>query len=351
MSSRPDSRQLLRSEVQGSLSRLSQVESQLNWLSSSIAYIDSMSASLPSRFEALRKGGYVHRVSVEAQLKKLVDNWNSARAGVSSEVEALTGQLRGEINALKMEGNSLLQRINQPFLVEFAVRGEVALYNSKVNSFVSKANVQIGQARQGLAEVRGNFEKIEKVVGDAENALNAVASASFPLHENEHPLLCVKAKKLEPGEKVEGRVILTDQRLLFEVEREVVLERKLFIATKTKTERSLDLEVPLGLISSAQKGRVGLIAWEGVYIDLRPGYKFKAVVFDTKGDDTDKMVEAINYVLSGQADRDMTVVEVKPAEGPKAFLCIKCGAPLDVPTTRGVYEVVCKYCGTKNRLQ
>jgi DNA-directed RNA polymerase subunit RPC12/RpoP len=351
MSGRPDGRQILRSEVQSSLSRLSQVEGQLSWLSSSIAYIDSMCTSLPSRFESLRKGGFVHRVSVEMQLKKLVDNWNLTRAGITSEIESLTSQLRSEISALKMEGNSLLNRINQPFLVEFAVRGEVTLYNSKVNSFVSRANIQINQAKQGLGEVKENFEKVEKVVVDAENVLSVISSASFPLQENEHPLLSVKAKKLEPGEKCEGRIILTDQRLLFEVEREVVLERKLFIATKTKTERSLDLDVPLGLIASAQKGRVGLIAWEGVYVDLRPGYKFKAVVFDTKGDDTEKVVEAINYVLSGQADKDRTVLEVKPVEEPKAFFCIKCGAPLYVPTTRGIYEVECKYCGTRNRIK
>lgn len=220
-----------------------------------------------------------------------------------------------------------------------------------MNSFVSRANEQIIRVRKGLVEIRKDFEVVEKVVGDAENVLKAVASASFNLFENEYPLLCVNVKKLEPGEKREGRVIVTDQRLLFEIEREVVLERKLFIATKTKVERSLDLEVPLGLIASVQKGRVGLIAWEGVYIDLKPGYKFKAIVFDTNGDDTEKLIDVINYVISGESDRDKIVLESKSVEEPRAFFCIKCGAPLDVPTTRGIYEVICKYCGTKNRLK
>ncbi|MGB9727058.1 MAG: hypothetical protein ACPLZF_01500 [Nitrososphaeria archaeon] len=351
MSTRPDSRQILRSEVQNSLSNIMQVESQLNWLSSTISYIDSMTTILPPRFEGLRRGGYVHRVNVEKKMEKLVENWNLIRLTTVPEIESLSGQLKGEISRLKDEGNVLLNRLGQQFSPEFVLGGEVSVFSSKVNSFVSRANGQIIQARKGLMEIRRDFEEIEKVVGDAENVLKAVASASFNLLENEHPLLCVSVKKLEPGEKRDGRVIVTDQRLLFEVEREVVLEKKLFIATKTKIERSLDLEVPLGLIASAQKGRVGLIAWEGVYIDLRPGYKFKAIVFDTKGDDTGKLIDIINYVISGESDRDKIVLETKPVEGPKALFCIKCGAPLDVPTTRGLYEVECKYCGTKNRLK
>ncbi|MCX8188693.1 MAG: hypothetical protein N3F64_03210 [Nitrososphaeria archaeon] len=351
MSAQHDRRQHLRSEVQSSLSSLTQVESQLNWLTSSISYIDSMCISLPSRFEALRKSGYVHRVSVEEQLKKLVGDWNLTRSSISFDIESLTGQLKSEISILKSEGQSLLSRINQPFFVEFAIRGEIILYNTKVSTFTSKAYSQINQVKRGLVKVREDIEKVEKVVSDAEYVVNSIASASFMLKENEHPLLCVKAKKLEPAEKNEGKVTVTDQRLLYEVEKEVVLEKKLFIPTKTKTERKLDLEIPLGIISSVQKGRVGIIAWEGVYIDLKPGQKYKAIVFDTSGDDTEKLIDAINYVLSGQADRDMVLVEVKPVEGPKAFFCIKCGAPLDVPTTRGVYEVSCKYCGTRNKIQ
>lgn len=351
MSSAHDRRQQLRSEIQSSISSLSQVESQLNWLTSSIVYIDSMSASLPSRFEALRKHGYVHKVSAEEQLKKLVENWNMTRSSISFDIETLTGQLKSEIGMLKSEGQSILNRINQPFFAEFALKGEIMLYNTKVNTFTSKAYSQINQAKKGLVKIREDIEKVEKIVNDAEHAVDAVSSASFMLQENEYPLLCIKAKKLEPGEKNEGRVIVTDQRLLYEVEKEIVLERKFFIATKTKTERKLDLEVPLGIIKNVQKGRVGLIAWEGVYIDLHAGQKYSAIVFDTKGDDTEKLLEYINYVLSGQADRDKVMLEVKTVEEAKAFFCIKCGAPLDVPTTRGIYEVSCKYCGTRNKIK
>lgn len=348
-----DARQLLRSEVNRSLSNLSQIESQLNWLSASIAYIDSMTTSLPSRFKALRVNGFVHRVGVEHQLNELVEKWNTTRSGVSAEVDAFSQQLRSEVNALKSEGNNLLNRINQPFIIEFALRGEVMGYTSKVNSFTSKAQTQIDRARSGFSELRNNVEKIGKVVADAEEAVNAAQSASVAMMEKEHPILCVKAKKQSPGEKNEGRVIVTDQRIIYEVEKQVVLEKKLFIATKTKVDRVLDLEIPLGVVTEANKGRVGLIAWEGVYIELKQGQRFKEAVFDTSGDETEKLVEAINYVLSGQADKDKALVaaEEKVVEGPKAFFCLKCGAPLDIATTRGIAEVECKYCGTKNKVQ
>jgi len=348
-----DWRPALRSQVNHSLSELSQVEGQLNWLSGSIAYIDSMTTSLPSRFKALRTNGFVHRVGIENQLSNLINNWNMTRTGLSSNIDAFSQQLRTEISSLKSEGDELLNRINQPFALEFVLRGEIAIFNSKVDNFTSKAHGQINQAKSGFTELRQNIEKIESITNDAENSINSTQSASFALIEREHPILCIKAKKHEPGEKNEGRIILTDQRLLYETEKEVAIEKKFFIAIKTKTSRTLDLEIPLGIVKEAHKGRVGLIAWEGIYLELRPGQKFNQAIFDTTGDDTEKLIESIDYVLSGQADKDkaMIAVEEKPPEGPKAFLCIKCGAPLDVATTRGIAEVECNYCGTKNKIK
>ncbi|MGQ9781583.1 MAG: hypothetical protein ACUVQ8_04935 [Nitrososphaeria archaeon] len=348
-----DWRPALRAQVSQDLSKLLQVEEQVNWLSGSIAYVDSMTTSLPSRFKALRANGFVHRLSVEKQMNDLVGKWNITRLNLSTEVESFSKQLKTEIDSLKSEADVLLHKVNQPFTIEPLVRVEVASFNSRIGGFTSKASGQIEQARAGLTELRQSIEKIEKVVGEAEYSVKMAKSASFTLMEKEHPLLCVKAKKQEPGQKNEGRIIVTDQRLLYEVEREVVVEKKLFIATKTKIDRALDLEIPLGIVSGAHKGRVGLIAWEGVYIELRPGQKFKEAVFDTTGDDTEKLIETIDYVLSGQADKDMVVTEAeqRPVEGPKAFFCIKCGAPLDVATTRGISEATCKYCGTKNKIQ
>ncbi|MBC7092105.1 MAG: hypothetical protein H5T50_09415 [Nitrososphaeria archaeon] len=106
MSTSPDNRQILRSEVQRSLSNIAQVESQLNWLSSTISYIDSMSTVLPSRFDSLRSRGYIHRAGVERQLGKLVENWNLTRADIVSEIESLSSRLKSEIGQLKGEGMS-----------------------------------------------------------------------------------------------------------------------------------------------------------------------------------------------------------------------------------------------------
>ena len=227
------------------------------------------------------------------------------------------------------------------------------MYNSKVNGFTSKAYEQINQAKNGFGDIKQSIEKIESTINEAEKAVNAAMSASFALMEREHPILCIKVKKLEPGEKNEGRIIITDQRLLYETEKEVVVEKKLFIAIKTRMDRVLDLEIPLGVVTEVHKGRVGLIAWEGVYVELRPSQKYKEVIFDTTGDNTEKMVDPVNYVLSGQADKDKALIAVdeKPIEGPQAFLCIKCGAPLNVATTRGISDVECKYCGTRNKIQ
>jgi hypothetical protein len=98
---------------------------------------------------------------------------------------------------------------------------------------------------------------------------------------------------------------------------------------------------------------VGFVAWDGVYVEIKPRQKYKQAIFDSHGEDTEKLVGAIDYVLSGKADKDQVLKEAieKPPEGTKAFFCIKCGAPPNVPITRGIAEVNCIYCGTKNKIQ
>ena len=246
-----------------------------------------------------------------------------------------------------------MNRMNQPLVMQQTIRSEITQFDAAVNNVNLTTSNQLNQLTNSFGTLKEDFGQIEEIVADAENAVNSITSASFPLMEREHPILCLKVKKHEPGEENEGRLFVTDQRLLYETEKEVVLEKKWFVVTKKKMDRVLDLEVPLGLITEAHKGRVGFMAWDGVYVEIKPGQKYKQAIFDTHGEDAEKLVGAIDYVLSGQADKDRVLTEAieKPPEGIKAFFCVKCGAPLNVLTTRGIAEVNCMYCGTKNKIQ
>lgn len=72
-----------------------------------------------------------------------------------------------------------------------------------------------------------------------------------------------------------------------------MLEKKLFIATKKKTERTMIIEQPIGTLQEISKGIVGLVAWTGVYLRFRPERRLDEIPFDVKDREADRDIAAI----------------------------------------------------------
>ncbi|MBS7621451.1 hypothetical protein KEJ32_05000, partial [Candidatus Bathyarchaeota archaeon] len=194
---------------------------------------------------------------------------------------------------------------------------------------------------------------IDRDLKVAEKTVELFSYASFPLKPEESPVLAIEGK-IMAKDKCEGTLYFTNQRFIFEGKREVVLEKKLFIATKKKTERTVLIEQPIGALQEIVKGRVGLIAWTGVYIRFKPERGLEETPFDVKGWEADVITRFFQYIIGGEADRDIAAIKgITPKEAPtiRIIRCPHCGAPHTKEIYKGQTSVQCEYCGTAIMIQ
>ncbi len=96
-------------------------------------------------------------------------------------------------------------------------------------------------------------------------------------------LVCAfEATQIDGKQKTRGALFFTNERLIFEKREEVVLEKKLFIATKKQLVKEVKFDFPVGFVKDIAKGRVGFLAWGGVYVNFKEGSTVNQLVFDVK---------------------------------------------------------------------
>jgi hypothetical protein len=187
----------------------------------------------------------------------------------------------------------------------------------------------------------------------AEKTVELFAQATFPFKQEESPVLAIDGK-IMTGDKSEGTLYFTNQRFVFEGKKEIVLEKKFFIATKKKIERTVMMEQPIGALQEIFKGRVGLLAWTGVYVRFKPERRLEETPFDVKGWEADVITRFFGYIIGGEADRDIAAirgVSVKQAPTIQIVRCSNCSAPYTREIYKGQTIVQCEYCGTQIAIQ
>jgi hypothetical protein len=190
---------------------------------------------------------------------------------------------------------------------------------------------------------------IVKGVVSAEATVNRLNGASFKWSQGETPVISIPAKNMK--EKVDGVLTLTNQRLIYEETKEVVMKKVLLWATEKKTERRVLLEKPIGAVSKITIGRVGLLEGEGLYIDFKQGQD--QLVVDAYAEDANEAVRLFNHISMGQIDIELAKnkpIDEEPAEK-RLITCPFCSAPYRDEVYRGQLTVQCKYCGTSINIQ
>jgi DNA-directed RNA polymerase subunit RPC12/RpoP len=184
----------------------------------------------------------------------------------------------------------------------------------------------------------------------AEQTLEFFTEANFPMKQDESPVLAITGKILK-GDKNEGILYFTNQRFIFEAKKEVVLEKKLFIVTKKKIERVVMIDQPIGAVKEISKGRVGFIAWTGIYVKFKPDSNQEEVQFDVEGWEADLIGKFFDYIVGGDADKDISALKVvtgTPATPSiQLVYCPRCSAPYTREIFKGQKTVQCQYCGTQ----
>jgi hypothetical protein len=169
---------------------------------------------------------------------------------------------------------------------------------------------------------------------------------------------------------VEGVLILTDQRLLFEQKEEVATKKVLFFTTEKQKVQALAWEVPVVQIDKAVGSKRGLMNKDDfLTVTLQSGSGLKAgqeqVLYDEmgrplataelhlKGETGEAWQGFIGRVKSGEIAKERTEPVDEAAEEAVSNAptkCPNCGATITQTILRGQKEITCEFCGSVIRL-
>jgi DNA-directed RNA polymerase subunit RPC12/RpoP len=308
---------------------------QLSGVESRVNGIDDEISGFPARITSLRQMNYLLQTNLEEDQVKAANSWAMLSPSVKSEVSSRALTLRNELNNIENEINN--SRMS-PFFNTGGLDMRINTQRTLVYDLTSKIQSQ-------LVPVEGVLTTLANGISSAESTVKLISSASFKWKEGETPVIAVPAKDM--NEDVDGILTLTNQRIIFEIKKEIVLKKTLFIVTEKKIERITSLEKPIGSISNFTKGTVGLLAGAGLYISFKQDNT--QLKLDTTGQQADDIIKYYGLITSGQIDVDLN--KVKPKDNKLAekqvISCPKCGAPYTDEIYRGQQTVQCKYCGTR----
>jgi DNA repair exonuclease SbcCD ATPase subunit len=302
--------------------------------------LDAKLDGLPNRIQRIRRMNYKVLTYLEKDQASLVDRWTNRGPSLKENVRGRIAELRSTFNELE---RALSRRRRDP-IQEVPRLRRIESRVEDCKSRVSELNAYVSDT---LSEYENRLQNIEQDLNIAEATVDLMSQASFPWKEGESPILAVKAKDV--NNDVEGILTLTNQRFIFESEKEIVLKKTLFIATEKKKVREVVIDQPIGMIDSLTKGRIGFFAGQGLFITFKPQSRLKEMKFDTKGYEADWMLRFYNFIVSGEAEKELAALQGD--EGiekgvSRPLVCEICGAPYTDEVYRGQTSVQCKYCGS-----
>jgi hypothetical protein len=245
---------------------------------------------------------------------------------------------------------SRLQRIKRDLLTSKQLRNQKPQQLNRIEARLADVQSNVRQLSAYVSNSTKNTWKMIKTLENdlvvAEVTVNLTSQAVYQWKSRETPVFAVKVNDLDNDMK--GIITLTNQRIIFEGEKEIVLKKRLFIVTEKKTVREVIFDKPIGLVQSLSKGRVGLLKGSGVFLEFKPQSGLSNMKFDTRGREADWMVRFYNYILNGHADEELEkydgILDTRQVV-PQLVTCQMCGAPYDEEIYQGQTSVKCKYCG------
>ncbi len=319
--------------------------------------VDQAVATLPTQIAKLRERGYLFHGEMEEQAQILLEQWTDRREAIFRRLEMESRRLHQEAEQV---GRLLNEAARVPHQIAIAERRLQAL------------ETMTGEAEQGII---GSFDQIDKDLRQLQRKLNQAAqvlevlgSVSFPLLPEEHGIAVTKAAWLvQGGEPMQGYLILTDSRLLFEQREEVVTKKVLLFFKEKETIQKLQWQAPIGavqVVGVQDKGGFLRRHQELLTLRMEGGDAPPQVTLNLQGATNEAWAALIRHAQAGElsmvgqsgptteAPAEETGESSTPAptqadEVPTT--CPHCGAPL--PTIyKGMQQITCEYCGSLIRL-
>ncbi|MBI5512847.1 MAG: hypothetical protein HY909_03720 [Deltaproteobacteria bacterium] len=302
--------------------------------------------ALLAEVQRLRGRGYVFSGDLELRHREAVAQCAKAADTARKEGALAAQQLRGRVDALgrdarKLGGVSVLSAERQ---IESAAQ-EARSVDSALDGAERRARESIGGFLFLVDDLKDQLERLHW-------SLDQFEAGSFKLQPEENPLYAVKCTWEDaPQGKKEGVLLLTDHRVRFEAQEEVVLERTLlFFASKTEWRKALVLDQPLGHLTSSTDSERGLLMKDQLLtLTFTPGKGAPERCTLELDNATAKVLDGfVEQLRKGNLERSRyqgpmpegSLVGV-PVRWPEK--CSECGAGLK-PPVKGQTTLQCEYC-------
>ena len=320
-------------------SEIADVNRRVNSSTARIESLDNRIQSLPGRLARIRQRNF-----------RVFTHLNTDQTDLSKEWAKLGPELRTTVS---LKGEIVRRQVSelQKALSYRAGSGDFNQGNLHgVEAGISQARIQLSEIQNSIFGVVSPLEKkLENLDADlarAENTLALVEGASFLWEEGETPVLAFRAKDL--NNDLEGFITLTNLKFVFEHEKEIVLKKRLFVVTEKKIVREVIVQKPIGMVTELSEGKVGFFKGSGLFIKFASETGIPEMKFDTTGQDAKWATSTYKYIISGQAEKELSATTPKETteKAPQLIICPICGAPYNDKIYRGQTSVNCEYCGT-----
>ncbi len=326
--------------LQAEISRFNALQGQvmLTQVNDDLGDIDTAVNALAGNLENIRTRGYVFKKDMDSKADSLAGQWRDLRPRVQTAVQTQARTLQSSASGVQATLN----------------RGTTA------GTALTNLESQVAAALQNVQGLYDSFDDevnaLQRQIDDVSWTLQQAEQASYGLLPTEAPVEAVPAnwKKDNDDNGVNGVLMLTDQRLLFEQKEEVATKKVLFITTEKQKLQSLAWEVPVAQIEKAEGSKRGLMGKDDfLTITCESGAAFRKAEIHLKGETGEVWQAFINRVKSGDVAKERTVPVDQAALEAVANAptkCPNCGGVIKQTILRGQTEITCEFCGTKIRL-
>jgi hypothetical protein len=329
-SSGTESRDEFTEKLSSMRSELSALSFRVGRLPEHISRLDNDITGIPERIQRIQKNRINHLSSIDQTGGELSETWGHIRETV-------------ERNSLEQRDN-LLRRQK---ILESSIQNTDSITElAKLGYQLSELGRNLDTAENSISGQLGGYQskyaQIDRELKAAEFTINNLEGSSIEWKQGEHPILAVEVKDLTKDDN--GVLTLSNQRVLFEKVSEEVLKRNLLFATEKKTVHTVTLDEPIGSIDVIEKGRVGFFKGAGLFVRFKAHLGLKELKIDTSGNEDTRIIQAYNYIVSGEAEQDIGLGDESEPNGLVA--CPTCSAPYQEEILLGQTSVKCIYCGT-----
>jgi hypothetical protein len=210
---------------------------------------------------------------------------------------------------------------------------------NKLQAMIQPMQDKVNRIATRIARIDSGFENLE--------------GAPFKLLAEENLVDVWDAMYLKEGKKgPRGFIYLTDKRIRFEQNEDVVVSRKFLVVTKKERVRKLMIDEPIGLITASKDAERGffLARKEMLGLEFGQGAKVKKATFRLFTD-SKEVDNVLDSAVSGGIESSKTEAaaekdkekEARPL--PKIDKCPACGASFNKPIVKGMTHIKCEFCG------